>query len=487
MRLIERPRRVFRPVLAGVLVMVFGVVSATDTQASGLSAPRTNGWSMVTLPSPVGLSLNPALLARLNGVQAQLDATVIAAQASYQRVRHASYQRSDGFGFKLPVAAADIDPAKTGPAQMVQTSVLLPGAALAASFAVTDKMTLGLAAVPGAGAQLMFPHDGPHAWQVSEVFMVAEYVTLGVGIQLWDKLAVGVAGDLIIATMSLRHKADLAATDMLGDAFANPPINQPNDFGTDAPPGVRELDALSRDALVHEATALGGAFKLGANWTPSDTFELALAYQHGVDLVYVGDFYLDMNHSMFTTDLSSQGLQYKPQIRGKAFVSMPLPGALRLGGRWTASDKFSLHAQLSWVRWSAVKAIDVTAESADLAQPKLGLGTTTNIRLVRNWQDTVEAEVLADIALGGVRFGIRGGYHSPVSKDEWMDLAALDGHRIVAGVGAKVPLSDRWTVTANLAGHRLITRVVGASHHDRGNGTYNLAVGTAGVGLIAQW
>jgi len=440
---------------------------------------------MVTATTAASMHLNPAALASVGRTTLQVDAAAISASIGYTRERRASYQYADSFKFKLPLDAADIDASRSGTLPRMSGSTLAPTAALAFAMPLGDRWAVGLSAVPEYAAVLKLPDDGPHRWQLQETFVLVEMVSLGVAFAVTDKLHIGASADLAIGMMSLRQVTDLAATDMLGGAFANPPINQANDFGTDAPPGVRELDVLSRAATVHEATAIAGSFKAGLVFLPSPSWRLAAAWQQGIDMVYEGDFYLDMDHPFFTTDLAGQGLKYPRQVRGDAFVELPAPSVLRLGVGWRGAS-VGVQVQASWLRYSAVKSLDVTIRSPDLAQPELGLGDVVTLGLDRSWMDTFEVESLVDVALGEAwKLGVRAGYHSPVSPDATMDLLSLDGQRLIGGLAARWQATDALALTAHVSGHHVLSRTVQASNFDRGNGVYDLSILIAGAGV--QW
>ena len=240
----------------------------------------------------------------------------------------------------------------------------------------------------------------------------------------------------------------------------------------------------SRPFTLHGGTALGAAFKVGAVLQPSSAWRLAVAWQQGADLIFVGDFYLDMDHDFFTTDLTSEGLSFPRQVRGTAFVAFPTPSVLRVGVAWLPHPRWSWHTQASWLRYSVVKSRDVTVKAPGLAQPKLGLGQVTKIGIDRSWRDTLEVETWLETApTESWRFAARLGYHSPVSPDRTMDMLALDGHRLVAGLSGQLRLNKRLAVSVQAMAQTLLTRVVAGSAHDRGNGTYDLSILVLGLGV----
>ncbi len=324
-----------RLLLATASLMTF--VLPSHALASGLVAPRAGAWETPTSSTVTSMHLNPAVLMQLDGQQLQVDAAGLGAWLRYQRERRTAYQRADGFKFKLPLQQSDIDPSKTGIAPEVRAMTSAPTVALAFSLPVGDDFALGIAAVPEYAAVLKFPDVGAHRWQVQEAFVMVEQVSLAAAWRANDWLHLGAAVDLIIGAISIRQTVDLAATSMFGDTFANPPINQPNDFGEDAPPGVRELDVLSRDATVHQAITVGAAFKVGMSLFPHPDWSFALAWQQGADLVFTGDFYMDMDDPFFHHRLGQPRLEI-PQAgarQGLREAADPIGAAI---GRQLAGD-----------------------------------------------------------------------------------------------------------------------------------------------------
>lgn len=466
--------------------LVFG--RAAEVQASGISTPRLGaGWAAPTFATPASIRFNPAILASLQGVQLDASVALLYGRSTYTRERRAAYQRADGLDFSLPVAPADMDPLRSGWQPEVVGTVLLPAGAAALSWRASERVALGVSVYPRVGAVLKFPDQGPHQWQMQEVALLATSFTPAIAFRATPWLHLGVGVDVVSGLMSLRQITDLATTPMLRDALGEPPINQANDMGPDAPPAVRELDVLGRQVTIRNAQALGWSVKLGATIEVSDAVRLALAYQHVTDLVFTGDAWLDMNHDLFTQDLASQGLQYPALVQGKAWIALPLPAVARLGVGVDLSANLALHAQVAWVRYSAVRSLDVTLQSPDFVQPQLGLGDTTAISLERAWLDTVEAEaLLAWTPSDTVRLGLRAGYHSPMSPDATVDLISIDGHRLIGGLMAR----KRWggfALTGTVGAHHVLPRTVVASRYDRGNGVYTLTIVHANVGLAWRW
>ncbi|MCO4760212.1 MAG: outer membrane protein transport protein [Myxococcales bacterium] len=461
---------------------------ADRADAGGISSPRNGaGWASPTFATPASIHFNPAAIMSLSGVQLDASLAFIYAEAKYVRNRRSAYQRADGLDFALPVPPAEIDPTRSGWQPEMNGTVMSPGGAASLSWRVSERFALGLSLHPSYAAVLAFPDDGPHRFQMQEVALLASFITPTIAFAPTDWLHLGAGFDLVSGMMSLRQVVDLATTPMLRDSLGQPPISQKNDFGPNAPAGVRELDVLGRPVTINQAEALSWSFKLGATVLVSESLRFALSYQHSTPMVFVGDAYLEMDEDLFTQDLASQGLQYPPLVKGRAWIELPLPASLRFGVAWDVTSQLALHVQASWVRYSAVQDLTVTLQSDDFVQPKLGLGDTTAIALERGWVDTVEAEVLAVWRSGnGMRLGLRGGYHSPMSPDATVDLLSIDGHRMIGSV----MLRQAWggfALSGTVGGQHVFDRTVEASRYDRGNGVYGLTIVHANLGLEWRW
>jgi len=450
----------------------------TSVRASGLGAPLIGTvWSGVTTTDAAAVHWNPSLLADLPGFQLQLDGNLAYARIAYQRERRAQYQHADGLNFALPLEPHELDPARTGVEAPVEANMALPVGSLFASYRIIDGLSVGLGAYAGFAAPLQLPHEGSQRYHVQEAFILGLYITPAIAWRPIPQLSIGAGLNVVVGSMALRQRVDLAATPLLADVLANDPINQPNDFGPDAPPAVRELDALGRDAAINGAMAVGVSFNVGVTINPIDQLTIGLTYQHGVDLTFVGDLTMDFDHDLFTKDLAFQGLSFPPIVKGKAYVELPLPASARLGIAWRPMALFQWHVQASYVRYSVVERLSVTIESEDLVQESLGLGSVATITMPRRWRDTAEVETLFEFQVNEtLRLGVRGGYHSPASPDETVDLTSIDGHRVVAGIVGSLTVGPGHVLTLGAHLHQLISRRVVASDHDRGNGRYELTL-----------
>ena len=136
---------------------------------------------------------------------------------------------------------------------------------------------------------------------------------------------------------------------------------------------------------------------------------------------------------------------------------------------------------------SAVEELSAEVRSPSLSQPVLGLGDSAGLDVPRHWEDAWSVELSAEASVvDSLPAWASLGYHTPVSPDRHMDVAALDGHRIVFGGGVRWVASLGIHLLAEAKVHKMLEREVQASIHDLGNGRYGMwaAVGSLGVELL---
>jgi len=450
--------------------------------ASGLSAPNVgSSKSGVVTEDAASTYWNPAVLGRLKERQLMLGANLIAGDIRYQRERLGTYQRADSFDFQLPIDPTRVDPSKTGVAAQVRTNPVAPAPSGFVALPLTERLTLGFGAYAPIAAIVNFDPEGAQRFSLQRAVILTTNLTGAVGFEVADWLSVGAGGSLVIGFAELDRVQDFAAIGDVGEALARPPIDQPNDFGPDAPVGVRELDVMARPVSLRRALGTQLTFNAGALVSLSDALDVGLSYQHSAPMDFVGTFTLDMDDDFFTQDLATQGLQYDPRIEGDASLSFTLPRAVHLGADWRPTAKLGLTGLLTWTAWSQVETFDVRLSSPELAQPELGLPPTAQIELPRRWRDTLGVELVARYALPAkAQVWAGGGYQSAASPDATVDVASPDGDRFVGLTGAEFDLG-RVSLVADAEVQAIRPRTVVGSDFDLANGTYRLALYVFGV------
>jgi long-chain fatty acid transport protein len=460
------------------LVAAAVLASAARAGASGLTPPSVGHvWSGPVTADAAAVFWNPAMLADVRKARIEGNVDLVFPSIRYTRERRGVYQREDSFKFRLPLEESDIDRSKTGVGpEVAAQNVLIPAGSLFAAVPVHDRVTMGFGFFGLAGAIITFPEFGPARYQLQEASLLGMALTAGVGIRVNEWLRVGVTAYYVAGRMGLRKVADLAGTDLLGKALANPPINQPNDFGMNAPTGVRELAVLSRPFTLTGAAASSATFSLGLAFEPSKVLTIGLAYVHQVPLKLQGRFGLDMNDEFFTQDLAAQGLKYPPLVEGDAFVEFSLPSVVKLGVAVQPSKDFRLQLLVEYFRYSELKAFNITLRSAGLAQPSLGVSDVVKLVEPLSWKDTVTVGATGIVrAFPSVELGLGLGYQSSASPDSTISLASPDGDRIVASAGGRLTVG-RFELTGALQVHHVLTRTVTASDFDKANGTYKVTL-----------
>ncbi|MCC6553356.1 MAG: outer membrane protein transport protein [Polyangiaceae bacterium] len=480
----SHPSRVSKKrALSAIAAAAIATLPAGAARASGIDGPAVgSGRSGPAVADPAAVYWNPAMLGWVQRTELQMGAALVVGRASYQRDRLGTYQTPDTLQFKTPLDPANVDPTKTGPAEEVTaTPVAAAGDIFLAYPVLKDRLTLGAGFYVPYALAGNFPDDGPQAWQIRQAFIIASHLTVSAAARVTDELSVGAGVSYVFGFAELSKLQDFASLEDFQRAFSNDPINQENDFGPDAPSEVRELDVLSRPISLKSATSHGASFNLGLGYRPREDLSFGLSYQHGSKMHYTGNVAIDMSDDFFTQDLASQGLKYKPLVKGEGVLSFSLPRRITAGASFQASDKLRVDGFVSYILYSDIEEFVVETTSPDLAQPRLGIGETVKVSLPRRWNDTVWIEGRAHYRLNDwLLLSGALGYQSPASPDSTADLASLDGHRLLGGLGGEIKVSDGFTLSGDLRLQGILPRTVTESEHDLGNGTYNLFIATAG-------
>ncbi|MCA9545192.1 MAG: outer membrane protein transport protein [Myxococcales bacterium] len=467
------------------LNVILSLALAGPAWASGLDGPLVGTPVSGPLTTDAAATWhNPAVLARLQRPSALFGGALVLAHIGYTRDRRGSYQRPDEFHIQAPVDPAALDPSLSGEADPVAATGVAP---LADGF-----FAMPLPGGGGVGLGVHTPYAAPVAYDdpqgaqrfaLQEAFILMPHVTLGVGWRVHERVQVGFGGSLIVGVANFKTVQDFAALDEFGRALAGPPASQPNSFGADAPTEVRQLDVLARPVSITDATATNLTFHGGVAVQATDDLNVALTYHHGAELVFDGDFALDMSDDFFTQDLSPVGLAYPALITGDARLALVLPKRIEAAARWDATPAWAVEGRVEYVTWSDLKALTVALKSPQLAQPTFGLPDVSRADLPRRWQDAIHLSALAhgQIAPGRLTVGL--GYQSPASPDATVDAASPDGHRMSLQGALDMPLSDAWSVVAHGTLQFILPRTVTDSDYDLGNGTYQMVVAGAGAHL----
>lgn len=455
-------------------------LAARDARAQGLTAPIIGtGQSSPTHLDATAVYWNPGALGFLDEPSVMLGGHFVVGDARYTRTRYASYQKEDSLRFATPIPPESIDASKTGqaPKSVANPIAIVPAIFGAMPLDSKKHLWAGFGVYAPYAAILSFGDDGPQKWQLQSVTLATVNVNPTITYRFNDVVSVGVGGAYTLGYADIRRVQDFAALPDVGRALNNPPIQQSNEFGPNAPPAVRELSVMSRPIHVKDAIGHAYALSAGVMVRPTRKLRLGLTYQHSTKMNFNGRFSLDMNDDFFTGDLASQGLAFKSLVTGDATVTVRFPKTIMLGAHYDVSEQLSIYGAAAYTTWSEVKSLDVTAKSPDLAQPQIGLGDTVKIAIPRHWKDTIGVDLGGRFTVSD-KLGVYGslGYRSPASPDANLDVAAFDGHRAVVGAGAWTPITKNVKLIGDARFQKIITRDIVDSVDDVGNGSYDLTM-----------
>jgi long-chain fatty acid transport protein len=471
------------------LAIVFAPRAA---HASGIDVPQIGStFSSPTTADAAALYWNPGMLGFVQKGEAMLTLGVVGGFVGYQRDRLGDYQYEDSLQFAEPIDPAYIDPSKTGAYPRVSSPIFSPNAgAFVAAPVLKDRLTLGFGAYAPYAAPLKFPANGAQKYALQEAFIAVANVSFGMAVKVHRRVSLGASVSYVLGIAQLKRIQDFAAVDLFGDALARPPINQPNDFGADAPSTVRELDVLARPFALTDGYSHNATFNVAIAANPVDKLWLGLTYDHGSRLNLNGKFQLDMNDEFFTQDLAAQGIRFPPLVSGKAKLSFRLPKRVMVGVAYDITKKLRIDTNLAYVFWSDLDAFVIELDSPGLAQPEVGIPSTTKVALARNWKGTVHAEVSVRGTLGKrerVRLSGTLGYHSSASPDSTIDVASPDGNRLLGAVGFAYAINERVAFMADGEVQGILPRTVTISDYDLANGTYQLVIGGVHLHVVVKF
>ncbi len=482
-----------RSLLGGVAAALAGVVVFGVPQraaASGLDVPHIGTtWSSPTTRDGAALYWNPAMLGFTGQGEALIGLGIAAGNISYQRERRGSYQLEDSLEFAGPLDPAYIDPSKTGLYPEVSSPIFSPNAGgFVAVPLIRDRLTLGMGLYVPYAAPIEFDSDGAQRFALQQAFIAVTRISAGLGVKVHDRVSLGASVSYVLGFAQLKRIQDFAAVSLFGDALSNPPLNQANDFGDDAPSTVRELSTLARPFLLKDGVSHGVTFNLALAANPVDPLWIGLTYDHGSQARFKGEFQLDMNDQFFGQDLAAKGLDFPALVEGDAELRFRLPKRIMFGLAYDISSRLRIDGTVSYVFWSDLSEFGITIDSADLALPEIGIGRRTDVTLPRAWKNTIHAELSVRASAGKrerIRLSGTLGYQSPASPDETVDVASPDGQRLLGAFGIGFAATETVTLFADAEVQGILPRTVTDSDYDLANGTYKMIL--ASVMLHAQF
>jgi len=475
-----------------VVLFLFAITAITsitsNTSAQGLSNYIVGtSDSTAATASPAAVHYNPAMTVfDSDDPRIFIGGTLVVGDIRYRRDYRAMYQYSDSFDFAEPIDPSAIDPTKSGDQDEVRANPIAAAPLVFATRQLGDpRLVGGFAIVSPYAALIDFPDDGPQRFQLRQATIITVNFTGTLSYRVHDRFSIGAGVSYVAGMAELSRVQDFATLSDVGDALARQPINQENDFGPDAPIGVRELDVMARPIVLRRAFSHSATFHAGIAAEPIDGLRIGIAYQHSTRLRFNGQFELDMDDDFFTQDLESQGLKFVPRVRGDATLGFTLPRSLRAAAMYDINEHVGLGFELAYTFWSQVKDFTVTVRSPDLAQPDIGLPDTATIRLRRDWNNTIGIDGVLRLTPGDgtVRLWGRAGFRQSAVPDSTIDVSSPDGDRIVLGGGLAYRVTPHVTLIGDAGFQGILRREVVGSDFDLANGTYKLKIFTGTAAL----
>ncbi|MEY4513153.1 MAG: hypothetical protein RLZZ450_5275 [Pseudomonadota bacterium] len=464
----------------------------SNARASGLTLPTVGPTNFgVSTTGPLSVHYNPAGLGFAKRLRVVLGGDLLIGSIRYQRVRQATYQTPDSLDFQLPIDPSTVDATKTGRDREVKANPIGLVPSIHVESPLGDlPLAVGFGIDAPYAAIVRWPGAGPQRFQLDDATLAMVFTSFGVAYKPTDWLSFGAGVSYVLGYADLKRTQDLAGVSDLGAALGRPPINQPNGFGQQANPALRELDTFARPFAFQNGWASGVTFRAGAMAEVRKNLWLSASYEHSTRLNFRGSFSLDMNDPFFTQDLASQGLDYPSVVRGKASLSMTLPKVVRVGIRHAFGRRVSVDDEPStsvalegtFTGWSAVENYDVRLRSDGLVQPQLGLGRTLQLRLPRDWRNTYGLLVRGSHAFTRklTMWTAVSGESSAV-PNHTIDAASPDGTRVTASGGLSRQLFGNFRVILDLTVQKVLNQTITTSDYDLANGTYKMLLVSGGA------
>ena len=384
-----------------LLALVTLATWAPVALAGGFMVSKIGGDTAgVTEASPSSLFWNPAALGRVRGTTLYLDNNVIWRLHHYERdlVGEAA-----GGGREPRQTHAHFDPQ--------------PMLALTSDLG-SERLTLGVGGYVPFGSTSVNASDGPERWHSIWGGIIGGFLSASLTYALTDELWVGASGSYVLASVRSYRAVDFA-------------------------PFVEERAGtrIAPEQVEHEGRAYldfsgsGAAASLGVLWAPGP-FSLGASWTSAVRLRLNGSFEIYLPRSSFYQEVIGD------DIRSPATFRATWPQALRVGGSWQASARWSYRLSGEWVQWSQYDRITIRARQSDST-----LGDVDQV-LVTGWQDTwgVRAGTRARISESWQAFGGAGWESSAIPPRE-LGPDNFDAHKFGLAGGVIVDLSERLRLT----------------------------------------
>jgi len=220
-----------------------------------------------------------------------------------------------------------------------------------------------------------------------------------------------------------------------------------------------------------KAQTWGEGFVVGAAWNPTPSLSLGVSYRSQIDNTLKGT-------ENFTLDSAGIGATLKAVtgmfVNGPATAKIATPSVLTFGGKWQASDQFTILVGADYTGWDAFNTL--TAHSANAHQP--------DDVSIMNWNTSwsgslgVEYKPVEDWTL---RLGTA--YDETPTVNVYRTPGIPDGSRYWISGGVGYRLNDHMDVDLSIA--RLIAQkgAIALSQADAGNAARGNLTGTVSLAV----
>lgn len=421
-----------------ILLAIWSVASTAG--ASGFSTARFGGeHGHPTTDNPTALYFNPAGLALGHGTRVYLDVALALRNATYERPRAAISNPGDG----TPDDALD---ANAGTAKLDNVA-FIPFGAIVSDFGIENF---------GAGVGVYVPLGGSASWDRNTGFEGARgeaYPGAVDGVQRWFTIE-GTIRSLYLTAAAAYRIPSLRLSFGAGLNVIQSQVHTVRARNADGTDDLVQggFPKEGRSLIDVESWDLG--FSVGAIWEPAERFWVGASYQSQPgfgQIALKGKLEIQLPVAEGTTQ--------------DVVLTQSLPDIWRLGLRWQPRERWELRLFGEYARWSVLQDQCVFREggSCEIGEDGAETGDSSGVvqNIPRRWRDGFGVRAgVSHWVVPSVEAYVGLGYDSDAIPDRTLDPSLYDMNKISASVGARVELTDWWSVAATLTPVFYFTREI---------------------------
>ena len=326
-----------RVLCAAVLVLVFSSTAFAEGFALYEYSARgiaLGGAMVARKPDASAVAYNPALLARLPGVNVMAGVSTITPVG-----------KVDTWDSQGNKETTSLKPSTWAIPHMYYT------------HQINDDFTFGIGEFTRYGLGFEYPHNWPGRFNIYEVSLQSASVNPNIAWAATDKLSLAVGAEIVYVNLDLKKRAQVD----LNRAFPGMP-------------GTAEFDSNIQDA---SDTGLG--WNAAMHYQFTDQWAVGLLYRSQVRVHAKGE----VEYTLVGYDSPSpfggavaQGIKDSQFRDGKAHATVVLPDSLAGGIAFTPIPELSFEFTATWTRWSSFRDLGI-----HLPQP---IGKSTSHK---HWKD----------------------------------------------------------------------------------------------------